>query len=406
LRGLALEIDASNDPAPETHPLLEYRFIDLASTQTILARIIGMPRPGSGGQLAFETNAGADVTTARMLIDDKGNVGIGTDSPEARLDVAGDVKLSGPLSVQGAVTANGAARIGGDLEVAGEGKFGGPLSIQGAFTTGGAATIGGDLSVTGGLTAASITGNGAGLSNVIPADNSITSAKLAQDAASLSRVTDGKMVINANSLDLTGHMTLNGSLNVLRGFTAGSFVQNPNSQIYGNLHVQGRLTAGVKTFRIDHPLDPENKYLSHSTVESPDVMNIYNGNITTDTEGNATVVLPDYFEALNRDFRYQLTVIGKLAQATVASEIENNRFSIKTDQPEVKISWQVTGIRQDALARAFPPCVEEEKPEAERGLFLHPEFYGHPRERRIAFTRYPEDPSDPLTQLPRPNAMP
>jgi hypothetical protein len=123
----------------------------------------------------------------------------------------------------------------------------------------------------------------------------------------------------------------------------------------------------MKTFRIDHPLDPENKYLCHSTVESPDVMNIYNGNVTTDTGGHATVVLPDYFEALNRDFRYQLTVIGKLAQAIIASEIENNRFTIKTDQPDVKISWQVTGIRQDALAEAFPPCVEEEKPGTERG---------------------------------------
>ena len=118
-----------------------------------------------------------------------------------------------------------------------------------------------------------------------PADNSITSAKLAQDAASLSKITDGKIAVNADRLDLTGHTTLNGSINVLGGFTAGSFEPNPISQIYGNLHVQGRLTAGVKTFRIDHPLDPENKYLSHSSVESPDVMNIYNGNITTDTAG-------------------------------------------------------------------------------------------------------------------------
>jgi hypothetical protein len=68
LRGLALEIDASNDPAPETQPLLEYRFINLANTQTILARIKSMPRPDRGGQLAFETNAGADTTTPRLLI--------------------------------------------------------------------------------------------------------------------------------------------------------------------------------------------------------------------------------------------------------------------------------------------------------------------------------------------------
>ena len=129
-------------------------------------------------------------------------------------------------------------------------------------------------------------------------------------------------------------------------------------------------------------------------------MNIYNGNITTDTQGNATVVLPDYFEALNRDFRYQLTVIGKRAQATVASEIENNRFTISTDRPDVKVSWQVKGVRQDASARAFPNSVEEEKPEAERGLFLHPEHYGYPRERGIAFTGHPDRIHDPRAQRP------
>ena len=400
IRGLALEIDASTDPAPEAQPLLEYRFIDLASTQNILARIRGISQPNGGGQLGFETNAGAAATSQRMLIDHNGNVGIGTGNPGARLDVAGDAKFSGPLSIQGALKVEGIAQIAGDLNVAGQGKFNGPLSVQGTLTTGGAAKIGGNLTVTGKLIAASLSGDGAGLSNVTLADNSITSAKLAQDAASLSKVTGGKMAMSADRLEVVGYMQLNGPLNVLRGFTAGSAEPNPNSQIYGNLHVVGRLTAGVKTFRIDHPLDPENKYLSHSSVESPDVMNIYNGNITTDAGGNATVVLPDYFETLNRDFRYQLTVVGKRAQAIVDSEIENNRFTINTDQPEVKVSWQVTGIRQDASARAFPSSVEEEKPAAERGLFLHPEHYGYPRERGIAFPRHPDRVQDPRAQRP------
>ena len=49
-------------------------------------------------------------------------------------------------------------------------------------------------------------------------------------------------------------------------------------------------------------------------------MNIYNGNITTNETGEATVTLPDYFEALNIEFRYQLTVIGTFAQAIIAEK--------------------------------------------------------------------------------------
>ena len=82
------------------------------------------------------------------------------------------------------------------------------------------------------------------------------------------------------------------------------------------------------------------------------MMNIYNGNVVTDANGDAVVPLPEWFETLNRDFRYQLTVIGQFAQAIVTAEVANHQFSIKTDKPAVKVSWQVTGIRQDAWANA------------------------------------------------------
>ena len=86
----------------------------------------------------------------------------------------------------------------------------------------------------------------------------------------------------------------------------------------------------------------------HSFVESPpDMMNVYDGNVSTDADENASVELPGYFEALNRDFRYQLTVIGEFAQAVVAEEVRDNRFRMKTDKPNVRLSWQITGIRQD-----------------------------------------------------------
>src|SRR6202049_271744 len=138
---------------------------------------------------------------------------------------------------------------------------------------------------------------------------------------------------------------------------------------------------------MDHPRDPANKYLSHSFVESPDMMNAYNGNITTDRHGLATVNLPDYFESLNGDFRYQLTVIGQFAQAIVAKKIACNRFVIRTSKPLVEVSWQVTGIRHDAYANRYRIPVEEDKTVGEQGYYLHPEVFGQPESKSIAAAR-------------------
>ena len=158
----------------------------------------------------------------------------------------------------------------------------------------------------------------------------------------------------------------------------------------GNVDVDGNLSKAGGSFKIDHPLDPANKYLYHSFVESPDMMNIYNGNVITDAQGDAVVPLPDWFETLNRDFRYQLTVIGQFAQAIVAGEIADGRFNIKTDKPNVKVSWQVTGIRQDAWANAHRIPVEQQKPELERGFYLHPDLYGAPEEKGVLWARDPK----------------
>jgi hypothetical protein len=126
----------------------------------------------------------------------------------------------------------------------------------------------------------------------------------------------------------------------------------------GNAHVSGTLSKTAGSFRIDHPLDPERKWLQHSFVESPDMMNVYNGNVTTDAAGLAIVDLPAYFGALNMDYRYQLTVIGTFAQAIIDREIVNNRFRIRTSKGRIKVSWMVTGIRQDAYAKQHRIKVE------------------------------------------------
>ena len=143
----------------------------------------------------------------------------------------------------------------------------------------------------------------------------------------------------------------------------------------GDATVTGNLSKGGGGFRIDHPVDPANKYLYHSFVESPDMMNVYSGNVILGSEGKATVELPDWFEALNRDFRYQLTSIGSLDPTCISRKVSDGSFEIM-GSPQQEVSWQVTGIRQDAWANAHRVPVEVEKKPADRGRYLHPELFG------------------------------
>jgi hypothetical protein len=161
---------------------------------------------------------------------------------------------------------------------------------------------------------------------------------------------------------------------------AGALVSTSNTIVIGrptdHVVTPGGVNFASASVRIDDPLDPTNKYLFQSYVSSPDMMNVYNGNVTTDANGDAVVTLPDYFESLNGDFRYQLTVIGTFAQAIVADEIKSNQFRIKTDKPNVKVSWQVTGIRKDPYAAKNRIQGEVEKAPAEKGKLQNPEAYG------------------------------
>jgi hypothetical protein len=126
-------------------------------------------------------------------------------------------------------------------------------------------------------------------------------------------------------------------------------------QFFGRVLVTGMLEKLGGGFKMDHPLDPENKYLSHSFVESPDMKNIYDGVAVLDERGAAWVELPQWFEALNRDFRYQMTAIGAPApDLHVAEEMSNNRF---------KISWQVTGMHLERRGQPEEPGIEWEQHE-------------------------------------------
>ncbi|MGC9468774.1 MAG: hypothetical protein ACP5HS_09290 [Anaerolineae bacterium] len=147
----------------------------------------------------------------------------------------------------------------------------------------------------------------------------------------------------------------------------------------GPVIIAGTLTKAAGSFKIDHPLDPEGRYLYHSFVESPDMKNIYDGVVTLDGEGTATVQLPEWFEALNRDYRYQLTPVGApMPDLHIAQEVQDNVFKIAGGEPGQKVSWQVTGIRHDPYAEQNRIPVEEEKPASEQGTYLYPEGYDQP----------------------------
>jgi hypothetical protein len=148
-----------------------------------------------------------------------------------------------------------------------------------------------------------------------------------------------------------------------------------------DLHVNGTLYKAGGAFRIDNPVDPAHSYLQHSFVESPHMLNVYSGNVVTDAKGYATVRLPRWFQALNKDFRYQLTPMGRRgwdARAGVWTKVKNNTFTIRTSKPKIEVSWQLTGVRHDPYANAHRIRVVVPKTGADAGKYAHPRLYGQP----------------------------
>ncbi len=153
----------------------------------------------------------------------------------------------------------------------------------------------------------------------------------------------------------------------------------------GDVFIGGTLTGGGPVMKIDNPLDPSGEYLSHASVMSPEMMNVYNGNVVMDGSGEATVELPEWFEALNGEYRYQLTCVGGYAPVYIADEIAGNTFRIAGGNPGMKVSWMVTGVRQDAYAQEHPIAVEERKVGREQGRYLHPEAFGQPKTLAMSY---------------------
>lgn len=175
----------------------------------------------------------------------------------------------------------------------------------------------------------------------------------------------------------------------------GVYGNSGNYAVYGNsvggygVYANGDLgTSGNKQFRIDHPSDPEHKYLIHYASESPYPQNFYSGNVVTDAQGYAWVTLPDYFADINTNFKYQLTVIGRdFAQAIISEEIQGNRFQVRTNAPQTKVSWRVEADRNDLYNRKKQPRDVVDKPADEIGTYQMPDLYGKGADRTLGFRK-------------------
>jgi hypothetical protein len=162
----------------------------------------------------------------------------------------------------------------------------------------------------------------------------------------------------------------------------------------GDVYVTNDLqVGGFKSFMIDHPHDPANKFLSHFCIEGPEPYNLYRGTVTLDETGSAWVLLPDYFDAINIDFSYQLTAIGApMPDLHVGAPIRDTKFLVSGGAPGKQVCWEVTALRNDPYVRSKGYQAESLKPEYERGTYIYPQGYGQPNElhrdyKRLQMTR-------------------
>jgi hypothetical protein len=309
------------------------------------------------------------------------------------LAVLGGVSGGGGTAAIGALGGGGSGATTGGAAFSGTGGIGSTQGGDGIDVTGSAAGSGNFPTAGSGILA---TGGATGSADFANAGSGIFATGGDVDSGCFSCVPGAGGTLNggAGPVIVVDGLPVGGDgVDAYGGTGWGIYAQAGTfegaGQFAGDVDIEGNLSKSGGSFKIDHPLDPANKYLYHSFVESPDMMNVYNGNVTTDGGGHAIVTLPDWFQALNSDFRYQLTAIGQPARAWVASEVSQNSFSIATDKPNVKVSWQVTGIRQDAWANAHRIPVEVEKAKADQGHYLHPELFDHAGEPSIVETHHP-----------------
>lgn len=324
----------------------------------------------ASGTAAIITNtAGGNLISAR--------IGGGAGNEVFSVDSSGDIFNSGII-----VASN-------DINTSGN-FFGNGMQITGTALLGPTTVTGVTLSDGSGLSAVVATGGSASVLGEVAGSGIVAKG----GAGDLNQFETGPGVGGAftggDAPNCAGNGCSGDGIFAKPGVGENGAIAGEAGNFAGDVLVEGTITTDAAHLQIDHPADPANQYLEHAAVGSSELMNMYTGNVTTNAAGEARVQLPAWFETFNADFRYQLTVIGRFAQAIVSREISEHEFGIRTSVPNVKVSWLVTAIRHDAYATANPLVVEKKKDARERGFYLHPELYGAPRTKGIEWARHPQ----------------
>jgi len=348
------------------------------------------PAVGTG----TSTSAGVRGVSQSQTANGPGVYGLHSSSAGTGPAVLGETASTAQLAVgmQGVVTSSAAGLASAGVRGLNNGTVDAGVGVWGQTAAAGFGVFG--VTPTGGAGVAGLTTSGVNLGYGVLGQSNST----ADNAAGVSGV------INSNAANAAGVRGYNAHANCcgmgVAGFHAGQGIgvygeanngfavsgYSPNNwsgYFQGSVNVVGTLTKTAGAFRIDNPLDPAHSYLQHSFVESPDMKNVYDGVVRTNGKGFATVKLPDWFDALNKYFRYQLTSLSGLQLVAVAKEISHNRFTIQSQKPNSKVSWQVTGIRKDRYANAHRIQTVVPKTGSADNKYVHPELYGKPPSKSV-----------------------
>lgn len=233
------------------------------------------------------------------------------------LEVEGTATVVGLLTGSGTIDWWGPSIFRGTVNVTGNMATSGTLYVAGATTLAGAVTLNDDLTL----------GTGRILAGPVRIDR-------------------------AGSY---GGRVYSSSILVLE---AGNAVLiNNDTDIRGILLTDGLDVDGPKNFRISHPTKP-GYWLRHGSTESPVSGTEYKGRVELDENGTGEIVLPEYFEALNKPEGrgVQLTPVGQPFPVG-AEEVVNGRVTVYGD-PGREMFWTVSAERKNAdflLEEQVPP---------------------------------------------------